>query len=173
MERKEGKKLKPVFVFSIQSIVDIITNSSSELFVLKSDTKKILTQTIKGLYPEFLKEYNEPKLLSFCSDEELDEYISWIYNVYGEKESGWRGKLHIFEGFKFDEIYEEDNRWGRDADEAPNYTLKKDFIPNNRMKLLQTIDPDNNTWLLYSIDDNPNWEFQEKLMTIGERYHLG
>ena len=41
------------------------------------------------------------------------------------------------------------------------------------MVTLNMLDPENNTWLLYSLDENPNWEYQEKLSTIGERFHLG
>lgn len=176
MEKRAGKTgIKPVFVFKIHSIVDIITNSSSELFVLKGESKKILSNLLTSVYPDYLKEYAEPKLLSFCSDEELDDYIGWVYNVYGEKEGGWRGKLDIFDGFTFEEMYEENERWERFRrnDDPPGYSLKKDFITKNRIKILQFLDPENNTWLLYSKDENPNWDYQEKLMTIGERHHLG
>ena len=166
--RKTG--IKPVFIFNLHSIVDIITNSSSELFVLKSDSKKILSNLLTSVYPNYLEEYDEPKLLGFSSDEELDWYIGWVYNTYGDKDGGYRGKLDVFEGFTFEEMYEQDNTWRRRDD---IYKLKPYFISNNRVKLLKILDPENNTCLLYSKDDNPNWDYQEKLMQIGEKYHLG
>lgn len=30
-----------------------------------------------------------------------------------------------------------------------------------------------NTWLLYSLDENPDWDHQKDLMKIAERIHLG
>lgn len=142
--------------------------------MLKADSKRIVSSLIHSVHPEYLEEYKEPKLLSFCSDEELDYFIGWVYNTYGEKDGGWRGKLDVFDGFTFEEMYEEDNRWARYREnDPPTYRLKENFISDNRIKLLKVIDPEDNTWLLYSIDDNPKWEFQEKLSAIGDRYHLG
>lgn len=35
------------------------------------------------------------------------------------------------------------------------------------------LDPNGNMWFMFSIDQNPNYEMQENLMSIAERYHLG
>jgi len=168
-EKKKG--IKPVFVFNIHSVIDIITNSSSELFVLEGETKRIVSNLITSIYPQFRKEYEEPKLLSFLNDEELDSYVGWIYNTYGTNLPGdYGGKLYVFPGFTFEEMYkEEDRRWG----DRTYFSLKDDFITKNRDKIIEIMDPENKTWLLYSIDDNPNHEYQEKLSEIGTRYHLG
>jgi hypothetical protein len=48
-----------MFVFQIDNIVDIITNSSSELFIIKSDGKEVLVDLIETILPDFRDTYNE------------------------------------------------------------------------------------------------------------------
>ena len=43
----------------------------------------------------------------------------------------------------------------------------------NREEIINKLCPNKNMWFLFSIDENPNWDMQEKLMNIAERYHLG
>jgi len=42
-------------------------------------------------------------------------------------------------------------------------------IEEMRMKL----DPKGELYFLYSIDENPDWDFQQALESVGERFHLG
>lgn len=41
------------------------------------------------------------------------------------------------------------------------------------LKAAQQLDPDGKIFLLFSIDENPNGEYQEKLEKIGRRIHMG
>ena len=76
------------FEFNIHSIIDIITNSSSELFVFEAKTGDILKDLISGVYPDYLTEYREVELLSDLSDKlelpiQQKDYSDNIYWVYG------------------------------------------------------------------------------------------
>ena len=153
-----------LFEFKIHSVIDIITNSSSELFVFEAKTIEILKNLIKGVYPNYLKEYREVQLLSESSDEDLECYIDTLYNTYGESNN-----IHIFPGILQEDTYYIDNI----ERDRIYFMLKEDFVEKNREKLLKIIDPENNTWLLYSIDENPYFDMQERLSQIGTRYHLG
>lgn len=159
-------KKNKIFELHIDSVIDIITNSSSELFVLKADTGEIIKELLSNVYPEYLTEYEEVRLLKDLSIDELDTYIGNIYDTYAPKE-----KCGIIEGFTFEEMYEP-TRY-KSTYGPQDYVLKDNFIEKNKEKILNTIDPFNKTWVLFSIDENPNWEYQEVLSNIATRYHLG
>ena len=157
---------KKIFLFTVDNVIDIITNSSSELFVLKADSDKIVTELLETIYPDFRNEYDEPVLLKDLDAYAFNSYIEWV--------SGWsepKEKCVVFEGFTFEEMYEESkyqSTW-----RPTEYCMKDGFVEDNMDKILKSIDPTNSTWLLYSKDENPNWEMQEKLMQVATRYHLG
>lgn len=52
---------KILFEFNIQSITDIITNSSSELFVFKNRELNDLILIISTIHPYWDSEYYKPK----------------------------------------------------------------------------------------------------------------
>jgi hypothetical protein len=161
---KDSKKV--LFVLTVDNVIDIITNSSSELFVLKADSDKVVTELLENVYPDFREEYREPVLLSSLDAYQLDSYLDWV--------NGWRRTKEycvVYDGFTFEEMYEarlQYKSWG-----DTEYNLKPNFVEDNFDKIIKAIDPTNSTWLLYSIDENPNWEMQEKLEQIATRYHLG
>jgi len=158
---------KTIFVIQIDNVIDIITNSSSELFVLKADSGKIVRELIESIYPDYLIEYREPIQLKDLAAHELDSYLDWIQGWDNTKE-----ECIIYEGFTFEEMYEPypyQSKWEREE----RFVLRKDFVQDNHQAVLNAIDPNNKTWLLYSIDENPNCEMQEKLENIAQRYHLG
>ena len=158
--------MRKIFEFQIDSVIDIITNSSSELFVLKADSEEIVKELLTNIYPEYLTEYEEVRLLKDLSADELETYLGNTYNTYAPREI-----CTIFEGFTFEEMYEA-TRYSSPYN-PQDYTLKYDFVEKNREKILHAIDPQNKTWVLYSIDENPEWEYQEQLSNIATRYHLG
>lgn len=147
---------KIVFVMNIHSVVDVITNSSSELFVGKHQSKEIIEEMIKLAYPNYLNEYEELKSIDELSDDDLDVYISYHYEIWGN--------LKLIDGFSFDEMYEKENDW---------IYISNDFVKNNRQKIINAIDPERKMFFLFSIDENPNWEMQGRLENIMTRYHLG
>jgi hypothetical protein len=157
---------KKVFAFNVDNMVDIITNSSSELFVLKSDNKEVITALLESVYPNFRKEYDEPIQYR---DLVGRDFVSAIHNLYGW--SNEKEHCIVFPGFKFEDIYEEseyNHKW-----RPIEYRWKDGFIESNKEAIMKAIDPNNQIWLLYSLDENPNWDMQERLMEVATRYHLG
>ncbi len=170
--------MKTIFVMNIENTIDLITNSSSELFVLKGGTKEAIVQMLDGLYPEWRKEYEEPKNITEATLDELNTFFSYACSPHCSPAS-------IFDypelpGFSWDELYEKSNvSWGGE------YALKnnkksmqdewdRDFVTEKNMEeIIKKLSPNNYMWFLFSFDDNPNWEMQERLMTVADRYHLG
>ena len=158
---------KTVFVLKIDNVIDIITNSSSELFVLKADSAEIVKELLASIYPGYLNEYREPIQPKDMDPYDLESYLEWV--------NGWektRKNCVVYEGFTFDEMYDPypyPNAW----DKEPKFIIKRGFIEENAEVIVNLVDPGNKTWLLYSIHENPDYEMQEKLETVAQRYHLG
>ena len=163
---------KVLISFQIDNVVDIITNSSSELFVLKGEEKSIIEEMIKNVYFNYESEYTLEKL-SESSKQTKQSYIDWVYpsNDYNYRET-------------------REDKIKRLRNEAKSFNMKpekfftnwderndKYFYPNRskkaNKKIIKKLDPNKNIYCLWSKDENPNWEMQEKLMEIGTRYHLG
>lgn len=68
---------KILFEFNIQSITDIITNSSSELFVFKNRELEDLVLILSLIHPCWNLEYNEPIQVNRMRDDELVTYLEW------------------------------------------------------------------------------------------------
>jgi len=159
---------KKLFIFNIDNQIDIITNSSSELFLFKSDNKEVLISLIESIYPDFRSEYMEPMQYK---DMDLYRFESCIEYQF----SSWRMEKKdciVFEGFKFEEIYEKD-KYQREWEKNTLYSFREGFLQNNKDRIIKSIDPNNHLWFLYSIEDNPNYEMQELLEQVAVRYHLG
>lgn len=182
-------KNKAIFTFKIDNVVDIITNSSSELFVLKAETKAIAEEMIRNVYPHYLEEYEELKEVSELTNEELDSFMDWHCSPHMWPAS--KGNYPLLDGFTFDELYEPEIDWHTGLQKPPawngelQYELRKNYkdpedkwndsfvTDENREKVIEAIKITIGNFLLYSIDENPDWDMQEKLMEIGHRYHLG
>ena len=154
------------FKIHVDNVVDIITNSSSELFVLEGKTKEIVEEMISSVYPDYRSEYEELVSLKEMDDSQFDNYLSYAYNTYTYNYDG-PNEYHAIEGIQPEELY---SNWNEKDTEK--YFWPK-FSDQAIEKLKNIIDPDGKVYFLYSIDENPNWEMQEKLMCIGQRYHLG
>lgn len=154
------KKIK-IFVFNIDHAIDIITNSSSELFVLQGKTKEIVNEMILNQYPNYTDEYEELKNISELTTEELDTYISYKYYTYQRNNKHSLFDLDPSILWKNYNNKNEVKYWYPELTEEGAKLIKEKISPNNDL------------WFLFSIDENPNWDFQEKLETIATRYHLG
>lgn len=157
------KKKKPLFVFYVDNTIDLITNSSSELFVLKGDTKENVIEMIKTEYPDYLNEYDEVEALAELSDSHLETYLSYAWE-------NWNDKLGISKKFDIDPtiLYSNFEKYGTKEYWYGRYS--EEGMKILREKLVEKL---GNCFFLFSIDDNPNWEMQEKLENLGSRYHLG
>lgn len=195
---------KVIFVFSLQSVSDIITNSSSELFVFTKETSvEEVKSVLDNIYPNWRKEYYDPQLLKDVSDDDLDTYLDYAryYNMHDYNRSYWREdygdpvvwakkqaatyKKKMVKFFKdtfnidvkFDELFEKPDETYKQF--LPHYLeqfrgmslfwypkIKESMYPFLRENISERV-------LLFSKDENPDWDYQEKLMEVAERYHLG
>jgi len=203
--------MKTLFVINPHSIIDVITNSSSELYVFKGKNKETIEKMIEEIYPNYLREYEPIVNITELSSGELNNFI-W----YHTQPDGWpsnREDYNLIGDYTFDELYEPVNRFGRieyrlkdnrfkktkikkfndfkkndlddpwgeesndNIDVIDQYELRdwmrKFVTDDNIQEVINRIDPDHEMYFMYSIGENPDWEEQEKLMKIGDRYHLG
>ena len=63
----------------------MITNSSSELFVLNGETLNSVKELVESIYPEYRKEYEEIVALRDASDSDVDTYASWIGDPFYDR----------------------------------------------------------------------------------------
>jgi hypothetical protein len=172
---------KCLFVIQPQSMIDVITNSSSELFIFQGQEKEMIEELLTEVYPNYLNEYDHLVNVRDCSNDHLNSLLYWIAGSYC-----WpavKSDYSIPGNFEFDELYEPDGE-GPAWNGSLQYRLKRNYQGENKYDyafvtednfnwVLDKLDPYHNMYLLYSINENPNWEMQEKLELIGERYHLG
>ena len=151
---------RKLLVFNVSNVIDLITNSSSELFILSGNNMNEVKSLIESVYPNYLSEYQEVVSIDNISEEELDTYLTYEYNT-------WDDKLTLSKVFNIDpnvlysnySDFETKKYWhGRISDVG--YSLIREKLPKDM-------------YFLYSINENPNWEMQENLMNIATRYHLG
>jgi len=188
--------MKTIFTLHIDNMIDLVTNSSSELFILKGDTKQTVEELLASIYPGYLSEYDEVKSILNLSTEELN-----IYFRCSTGSNQWPCKKEDYStipGFTFDDLYEPekeiefpkegDFRYTgnikRSWDGEIEYALKNNDIngdcwgstfvtEKNKDSLIEKLDPNHNMWFLFSKDENPNWEMQKVLSEVAQRYHLG
>jgi len=171
---------KVLFTIRTHSIIDVITNSSSELFVGKSQSKEEIIELIKAVYPEYLSEYHEILSIEELTFEQLDNYFSYACSPHC-----WPSTKEMFPvlpGFSFDELYELGTpSWSkipqydlRNNDSKAEKPWQKKFVTEENFEEIKNkLDPKREMYFLYSLYENPDWDMQEELELIMQRYHLG
>lgn len=180
---------KVLIAFKVDNVIDVITNSSSELFVLKGETLSIVKEMVSNVYPEYLNEYAEPKSIEEMTNEEIDDFVSWHGSAHMWPAT--KAMMPVLEGFEFDEMYEPKKNWQTGLPEGPawngeiQYQIRNNLVnpsnnwescfvtDENRQRVINAISKTVGNFFMYSLDENPDWDMQEQLMLIGERYHLG
>ncbi len=152
-----------LFTVKVDSFVDVITNSSSVLFVKKDHAKEAVEELIQKMYPDYLNEYVELRGIDDLSDEELYEYIESSFCYWSNHRQCFVN--NVISGFKTEEMFRPTRRGG--------LFLRDDFVVNHRDRIIESVDPDRMLFFLFSKDDNPDWDMQEKLESVMTRYHLG
>ncbi len=172
----------PMFVFNIENVIDIITNSSSELFILKAETIDIVKEMVSNIYPSYLNEYHDIVALNAATDDQIGIYASYNFLYFaGSYNATKKEKVDHYKNVAEDfnmcpqEFY---NGWDDDLnrfmsdDEKYSY-----FYPEISSAGYQAIklklDPDGKIFMMFSKGENPDWEYQEKLEMIADRHHLG
>ena len=166
----EKRKLK-MFVFNVCNIIDLITNSSSELFVLQGDTKENVIALLEATYPNYINEYREVKRIDELSTDELDTYISFEYNSWSNNKQ--QIETNLIPGFTFDEMYYVPEWAKANGFRSEDRYCLRDITEEMRERIVDAISPKKDMYFLFSLDENPNWERQQDLMGIASRYHLG
>lgn len=164
---------KKLFVFQFDHSVDLITNSSSELFVFKQDTKENVKELVSQVYPNYLHEYEEVRSVEELTEDELHTLLCFMYDNYWYNRVPPRD-LPKFKGFTFKETWRRQKAQGF-QEQGSTWSLKVDNLlkPEKRKCLLDILDSKRNICFLFSLGENPNFEKQELLETISTRYHLG
>ena len=75
---------KTLFTFVVDNTIDIITNSSSELFVLEAQSEEHVKEMIRDVYPDYLSEYEEVVSISTCTTGQLETYIDAEYGNWDD-----------------------------------------------------------------------------------------
>jgi len=150
-----------IFTIKINSIVDIITNSSSELFVGNKNSKEELIELIKKVYPNYLDEYEEIQSINEISDDNFETYLSYKYS--------WSNDKLLCDKFDIEAQILYSNWYDKGTKKYWYPKLSKEGI-----KLIKNkIDTNNKMFFMFSLRDNPNYEKQKLLENIMRRYHLG
>jgi hypothetical protein len=159
---KQQEMVRTIFVIQPQSIIDVITNSSSELFIFSGKEKAIIEEMITAIYPNYLDEYEELVSLDELDNDGLDTYLS--YNYYDYKDD-----LILSKTFNIapEILY---SNWNKK--ETAKYWYGE--LSEEGIALIKTKLKEQGTmYFLFSLESNPNWEMQEQLENIGYRIHLG
>jgi len=175
MKFKENKNL---LVFNIDNVIDVITNSSSELFIFKSDNGKILFNMLKSFQKDFVKEVGEPVRLKDATDRLFNYYVNNLFPY--EVLDNEIDQVILPEGVKFEDIYTLEEYYGQKAwhfnPESDDLGWKNHTyhykVENWREKVQNTFDPGNTIWILYIDDYMMKSEVKDKVKKIStyERY---
>jgi hypothetical protein len=210
--------MKSLFIIKIQSQSDVITNSSSELFIFDDkNSKEEVIELLNNVYPNWRDEYAEPVPFSeinkgslwyllpnnSCSDI-LDNFYDIIIDYLTEQKIQYKDFLCTSECDKLLKKFNEDLKtkkyelpeveFARECGLEPeifwdgfdnlkveiksSYNNDSKYLDCSKLEISEEgkealIKANSNSWLLYSLDENPNWDHQEDLMEIATRIHLG
>lgn len=156
---------RKLITFNVDNHIDLITNSSSELFVLKGETKKVVEEMIASVYPEYRGEYDEVKSIEELTIDELDTFFD--YHCLAHCWPASKKQYPLLPGFTFDELYEAEESkpaWNGEIQyrlknnvKNPEHKWHRSFVTEeNKNELVARLGT--NTYFLYSLDENPNWE---------------
>lgn len=152
--------MKTILAISPHSVIDVITNSSSELFVGLAKSKDMIVSMIEDVHPNYLSEYLEIKTTKELTLDDLDLYLMYA-DAY-----------HIDLTVMLDISDEDMEKYTKG--ESYRYFDYENYIKDTGIDVVKKLlDPDNKMFFLFSIDDNPDWDYQMELESFMTRYHLG
>lgn len=168
--------MKTLFVFQMQSFTDVVTNSSSELFVF-TGTTNIVNDLLNASVPGWEDEYETPESVQELRPDDLETYLSYAYDNYDwnwnnrritretSMQTRWAKEFNIDPN----DLYENYQEWDPSSE---NWKISHLRLKKGWDKLIkQKLNP--NLVFVFSRRENPNWERQETMETFGTRYHLG
>lgn len=173
------------FIFRIQSKSDVITNSSSELFVFKNNSVESIIELLHKIYPDWRNEYKPPRTGKDLEKWELDYIRDLIspapyYFAYSKMmktifESGKRTEsleecnLSKILCLTVQETYKNWNTWDPIDGSWSNKILKLSDLAYDK---LRNYCESHGFVLLFSLYENPDYKYQEILENYADRIHL-
>lgn len=210
--------MKNLFIIKIQSQSDVITNSSSELFIFDDkNSKDEVIDLLNNVYPNWRDEYAEPVPFSEINENDLwyllpdvgrydilDDFRDIMINYLTESKIQYKDFLctsecnellkKFNENLKTEKYKLPETEFARECGLEPevfwngfddlkveiksSYNNDYKYYDCSRLEISEKgkealIKANPNSWLLYSLDENPDWDHQEDLMQIATRIHLG
>lgn len=169
--------MKTLFTFQVQSFTDVITNSSSELFVYNETTTRNVENLLNSTVPGWEDEYESPKSLNELTSDELELYMDYAYDRYDWSRYGTRitrensNQTRWAKEFNINPylLYENYGEWDPSSNDWRISTLhlKEGWDKYIKEKLPK------NLVFVFSMGENPDWDRQEIMRDYGTRYHLG
>lgn len=183
---KKSMMDKVLFVFNIQSCSDVITNSSSELFVFNSASAKAVKELLDRGVPGWENEYEDPIKFSDMSEDRQEEYLDWILDDLYYDDFKYKTpqkfndaiirryhKLTCLPKEEIPKLFENWNEFELDDNTDIRYYYFRLHLSDYGLKVFK--DKYCDDICLWSLDENPDWERQKKITYFcgGQRYHLG
>ena len=157
---------KLLFIFNIDNIIDIITNSSSELFTFKVDNGTVLYNLLQSFDSNFYKNF-KPVSLRKADTSLFSSYVCTILPYRFDAEEKENVKLP--EGITVEYIYDYDpdeQEWYMKDDYDEGTDTDGSLFEKYRSILQEWLDPTDNVWLLYIDDYMMDSELKEKVKQI-------
>ncbi len=182
---------KSLLVININNVIDIITNSSSELFVMQGESLSIVEEMVTNVYPHYKNEYEDLVCIKNASLETKQTYIWAVLNIEIDSSNLYNNMDAIIKlmakakvlASKYNmEVTEFFKHYGNSDEEFVDMIIKDsndDFkcvwfdTELSEKAVDKILEPYDGSYVLMSLEENPDWEYQEKLELIGDRYHLG
>lgn len=177
-----------VFKINIQSFSNIVTNSSSELFVFVDDNLDFVEELLNKIAPNWKDEYELKRAID-CNEDELEtlidnialpniEWSSFDSDTIEEQLKKYDDAIcHYFLrewGIDEEEVPSLFDNWDEPiVDKTPNGTFSWFYLqPSYKMyeEFKRRVKYDVTLW---SYNDNPDWDTQQKISKYAQRYHLG
>jgi beta-xylosidase len=159
-------KSKLLFIFNIDNVIDIITNSSSELFTFKMDNGTVLYNLLQSFDSNFYKTFKPVSLRK--SDASL--FTNYVCTIlpYRLDEEG-KENIKLPEGITIEDIYsfdDDDQQWYMKSDYDEETDTDGSLFEKYRDILQEWLDPTDNVWLLYIDDYMMDSDLKEKVKQI-------
>lgn len=186
-------KKKTLFVFNIQGFSDIITNSSSELFIFNNGkTKDEVASLLDKVTPGWKDEYTYPQTFAECDNQDKTTIIDYCFDmprVYDipysirntEKKIAFFTNLYLTFAKKYDiklpiEKFYSDYKYIKNIG---NYDVPWEerfgTVSYEGCKVLEEVFNKvfDKCIFLFSRYDNPDWDRQKNIEQYADRHHLG
>lgn len=171
----------------IQSYSDIITNSSSELFVfVNGNNTDVIRRMLNSYVKDWEAEYHPPILFKDLTESDKDTFIEYVfilprfYNCDGDIDEYNKSVMNVIHRetlIPYEDIPKMFTNWNKPeiTELSGGRELVMYYLEWSDYGKKILYDKYQNDVCLFSIGENPDWNTQEAISMFcgGERYHLG